>query len=473
MAFLYFARGRQTHFLLNSNRTGRAESFIAENVHPEDIASFFNSIIASAKSLTPWKQSVRIKAADNTYRWAEGMANPELQPNGDVEWSGVMLDIHELMNTRQMLEEMALAGDIGYWEFYPATNELYWSEQTRRIHEVPNDFKPDVNNALNFYKPGVSRDLINEAFAKALSEGTPFDVECEFITYLGNSIWVRAKGKVEFTEGHTLRMFGIFQNITSEVLNRESLRYNQWLYKSSFVNSPVALMQTNNAGEVINANGLAAAMFGYSNEEFLIQTRYTFFSNNENKLTSYIEERRITGEHKAILTGIRKNGTEFPVEVMSLMFQDFEGKVLINKALVDLTYQYRIERLIHEKSVALDRIFNESIDAICSCSIDGIFLTMSKSSLLNWGYEPEEMIGKPFIDFVVPEDRQATIDIYQDILNGAGIRNFRNRYYHKSGKIIMNEWSAKYDPLTGFVYSIGRDITELHQIQTEKELLMR
>lgn len=473
MSFLYFARGRQTHFLLNENRVGRAEGFIQENVHPDDIPDFFKSIIESAKTLTTWKQTVRIKSIDNTYRWAEGMANPELQANGDVEWSGVMFDIHELMNTRQMLEEMATAGDIGYWEFYPATNELYWTEQTRRIHEVPDNFLPDVNNALEFYKPGVSRETINKAFFEALNEGKPFDVECEIITYKGKHIWVRAKGKVELNEGDTVKMSGIFQNITKEMHNRETIRYNQWLYQSSFLNSPAALIQTNDAGEVINVNGLAMSMFGYSNKEFLKQTRYTLFSNEENKLTEYIEQRRLTGEKKAVLIGIKKDGTKFPVEVLSVMFQDIDGNILINKALLDLSDQFRIEQIIKEKSVALDRIFNESIDAICSCDTNGVFLSMSRSSIKNWGYRPEEMIGRPFMDFVIPEDHQSTRDIFARIRAGYEVRSFKNRYIHKNGSIVINEWSAKYDALTGHVYAIGRDVTEFHKVQSEKELLMR
>lgn len=473
MAFLYLARGRQTYFLFDEQKISNVDSFLKNNIHPDDLEVFFQSILQSAKTLAPWKHTVRLLANDDTYRWAEGLANPELQPNGDVVWSGVMFDIHELMNTRQMLEEMAIAGDIGYWEFYPATNELVWSAQTKRIHEVPDDYEPDVSTAINFYKEGVNREIINKAFQQALVEGKPFDVECELISYLGKSLWVRAKGKVEFTDGHTLRMFGIFQDITQEMRNRETIRYNQWLYRSSFVNSPVALMQTNDEGKVINANGLAVSMFGHSHEEFLQLTRYELFCNEENELTEYIEQRRITGERKAILTGLRKDGTTFPVEVLSLIFQDIEGKVLINKALVDLTDQYRIERLVQEKSNALDRIFNESIDAICSCDLNGVFLSMSRSSLQNWGYEPEEMIGQSFLEFVFPEDRAISMDIFQRINQGFEVRNFKNRYLHKNGTTVITEWSARFDALTRQVYAIGRDVTELHQIQSEKEMLIR
>ena len=89
-----------------------------------------------------------------------------------------------------------------------------WSRMVRRLHEVPDDYVPDLERAINFYDGPEAQAAIKQAVGRALEHGTPWDLELPFRTYTGRRIWVRAIGEVIFKDGVAVRMSGSFQDIT-------------------------------------------------------------------------------------------------------------------------------------------------------------------------------------------------------------------------------------------------------------------
>lgn len=102
---------------------------------------------------------------------------------------------------------------IGSWSVNLIENSLYWSEETKAIHEVPNNFIPDLETGINFYKEGKSRDLIIEAVSECIESGQGYDLELVIITAKGNEKWVRAIGNAERFNGKTIGFSGVFQDI--------------------------------------------------------------------------------------------------------------------------------------------------------------------------------------------------------------------------------------------------------------------
>ena len=94
-----------------------------------------------------------------------------------------------------MLNHALALSKIGFWQFNINTQELFWSEITRKIHEVPEDYVPTVESGINFYKEGEHRKKISEAVSTAINEGKPWEVDLILVTYTKKEIWVRAKGR--------------------------------------------------------------------------------------------------------------------------------------------------------------------------------------------------------------------------------------------------------------------------------------
>ena len=115
-----------------------------------------------------------------------------------------------------LLSQLEETADIGTWEVDFSTNQVVWSRQTKRIHEVPEDFTPTVEAGIKFYKEGQSQQLISQAVEKGISEGIPWELELELVTYKGNIVWVKALGKPLFTDEKCTGLFGVIQDITAQ-----------------------------------------------------------------------------------------------------------------------------------------------------------------------------------------------------------------------------------------------------------------
>lgn len=119
---------------------------------------------------------------------------------------------NELKRTAEMLLQTNRVARIGGWELDVASRQPYWSEVTRVIHEVPDDFNPTIDAAVNFFVD-ESREIIAAAVQKAMNKGEPYDLELKITTARGRKMWVRVLGMAEMKDGQCTRLFGTFQDI--------------------------------------------------------------------------------------------------------------------------------------------------------------------------------------------------------------------------------------------------------------------
>ena len=83
------------------------------------------------------------------------------------------------------------------------------------------------------------------------------------------------------------------------------------------------------------------------------------------------------------------------------------------------------------------------------------------------GYSEEELLSRPFIEFVYEPDRQPTRDAVIRHIQDGYTNNFENRYVCKDGSLCWLSWSSSYDPKAGITYATARNITEQKQIQEQ------
>ena len=110
---------------------------------------------------------------------------------------------------------------IGSWKVDLIKNTLFWSSMTRKIHEVADDFEPDLELGLNFYKEGKHRENIIQAVSECIESGKSYDLELIIITANGQEKWVRTIGEAERRNGKTVAFQGVFQDIDD--IKREKL----------------------------------------------------------------------------------------------------------------------------------------------------------------------------------------------------------------------------------------------------------
>lgn len=129
----------------------------------------------------------------------------------------------ELSKTAVLLEQVKELTGIGGWELKLDPTSLTWTDETKRIHEVPLDYKPNIDEAVQFYAP-EARAAIKSGIEKAMSEGLGWDLELPMTTALGNNIWVRAVGRPIYEDGIITSLIGAFQDITERQKTEETLQ---------------------------------------------------------------------------------------------------------------------------------------------------------------------------------------------------------------------------------------------------------
>lgn len=99
------------------------------------------------------------------------------------------------------------------------------------------------------------------------------------------------------------------------------------------------------------------------------------------------------------------------------------------------------------------------LDAICMVDAQGRFLAIRGACEAIFGYRPDEMIGKPMLDFVYEGDRPRTLQAVDRIMGGYLQRHFENRYVRKDGRLVHIMWSARWIPEEGVRVAVARDVT--------------
>jgi len=134
----------------------------------------------------------------------------------------------DLIHTKKMLEQTSSVAQVGGWEVNMKTGSVFWSQSTKEIHRIKNNFQPTFENAIGFYIQ-ESRERMEYHFNRAVTEEVSFDDEFQLVRNDGVKIWVRVKGIPEFEDGVCKRVFGIIQDIDAfkrmylEVTKKEAM----------------------------------------------------------------------------------------------------------------------------------------------------------------------------------------------------------------------------------------------------------
>ena len=123
---------------------------------------------------------------------------------------------------------------------------------------------------------------------------------------------------------------------------------------------------------------------------------------------------------------------------------------------------------------ALQGFFNLSLDLLCIAGLDGYFKHLNPACEKTLGYSCEELKSQPFLNFVHPDDKAATLAEVQKLTTGAPTIYMENRYRCTDGSYRWLAWTAFPHVQDGFIYCVGRDITQLKQAEQERlQLLYR
>lgn len=119
-----------------------------------------------------------------------------------------------------------------------------------------------------------------------------------------------------------------------------------------------------------------------------------------------------------------------------------------------------------------NRFFTNSIDMLCYLDFSGYFQRLNPAWERALGFSRDELMSKPFIEFVHPEDRERTLLQNASVRAGGQALAFENRYLCKDGSYRWFRWNAAPDTGKKVIYSVARDVTESKLAEEERERLL-
>ena len=138
----------------------------------------------------------------------------------------------ELSQSNRDLKEAMAAAEMGNWEVNLETQTIHWSPMIYRIHEVPEGTALTLEDGINFYHP-EHQPIITEAVNKAIETGESWDLELKLITAKKKVVWVRAIGRAVREGSKTIKLKGLFQDISERKEREQKLESYLAALKSS------------------------------------------------------------------------------------------------------------------------------------------------------------------------------------------------------------------------------------------------
>ena len=116
-----------------------------------------------------------------------------------------------------------------------------------------------------------------------------------------------------------------------------------------------------------------------------------------------------------------------------------------------------LEQRVAISTAERDRMWRLSTDLMLVAQFDSTVVSVNPAWTTLLGWEREELVGRPYLEFVYPEDQASTGKETVALADGMSTLRFENRYRHKDGGYRWLSWSAV--PEDGLIHAVARDVT--------------
>jgi formate hydrogenlyase transcriptional activator len=190
----------------------------------------------------------------------------------------------------------------------------------------------------------------------------------------------------------------------------ERAEFAQFALENLFDISPDAIIVTNASGRICAANPSAAELFGYTQDEFtdksiedLVPER--FRRHHPSHRENYHAHPRARQMGAALnLYGLRKDNSEFPVDIMLKPLHTPNGTAVLS-IIRDVTEQREAQSLVRRQDLQLRSLLDGVSDyAIYLLDKDGFITTWNPGAERMKQYAADEIVGKHFARFFTQED---------------------------------------------------------------------
>ena len=184
----------------------------------------------------------------------------------------------------------------------------------------------------------------------------------------------------------------------------------------------------------------------------------------------HVTSERLAAEIRAMNEAITRNRLDHRVDAAALegtWSQLLSGMNETMAAFTDLHGRRR------EAELEFERVFTMSVDLLCIAGFDGYLKRVNPAWMRTFGYTEQELLSRPFIEFVHPDDRAHTEEAVGVLAGGRDLVEFENRHLCRDGSARWMQWTSRPALEQGLAYTVGRDVTDRRRREAEQAALRR
>jgi PAS domain S-box-containing protein len=255
------------------------------------------------------------------------------------------------------------------------------------------------------------------------------------------------------------------QRITKELLESEE-RFRA-LHDASFGGVII-----HDKGRILDCNQGLSDMTGYASEELIGKNGFDLIAPDS--LEQVVQNIRKGHDRQYEVEGVRKDGSFYPLAIngKNIPYKGREVRVIEFR---DISERKQAEEALRESEVLHAKMVANIGEVIVLIDENGINRYKSPNIEKHFGWKPEEVVGRPTMDNVHPEDREAVGEILANLLGESrSTVNLECRYRCRDGSYKWIEFTGTNlldDPGICGVLGNYRDITNRYLAKKEKAKL--
>ncbi len=305
---------------------------------------------------------------------------------------------------------------------------------------------------------------------EAVRNKEPYQIVYRIRTKNSGEKWVWEKGAAQFSrKGKIEALEGFITDITSRIHAESALKENEELYRKLIATLPDIIAITNLKGEIEFLNEVGIRISGYSSFEEIRQKSFLIFIAEKDKERAFLSFKKIfvqnTGPEEYTFENI--NGKQALFEIQKEVLKSIDGSPYgLIFSCRDITSRKKAETELAQSEEKYRTLIDSIQDGVFLV-VDGLVSFVNRAFKKMIGYDSDEIQGRPFTDFIAPEDLELVKGNYKLRQEGqAAPASYEWRMLHKNGSRVFVNMSARVINYQNKKATIGT----LKDITLQKEL---
>ncbi len=364
-----------------------------------------------------------------------------------------------LRASEQDLKEAQRIAHVGNWDLDLGSNALAWTDEIYRIFEIdPGEFGASYDAFLETIHPD-DREFVNKAYFESVKNKVPYDIVHRLLMKDGRVKHVNERCETFYDQsGRAVRSIGTVQDITE----RKRMQEFHAQLAAIVDSSTDAIIGKDLNGLITSWNPAANALYGYTADEAIGQPIGMLAPPGRVEEIFLLIDKIRRGETVAHFDTqrVRKDGRIVDVLLTLSPIKNPGGEIT---GVSTIARDIGERKLLEKQKEQYFRFFTLSGDAMCIADPFGCFKQVNPAFAKLTGFSESELLSRPFLDFVLPEDRERTAEEMKLQVAVRPTMQFENHYVCRDGSVVLLSWIAYFDKSDGVTYATARDVTEFRR----------